>query len=233
MKSVGVIGGLGPETTAKFYLEVIFQCQTENQDQRPSIVISNVPMPFEVENDYIANRGIERCLPLLTSEAKRLESAGMDFLVMPCNTLHVFINEIRAAVHIPVISIVEETTRRIVADNFKKAGLISTSATVTNKLYDTQLEENGVEYLLPGAEAGEQTDAIIRRLFASEHLDADKMYLESVARELSDKGADCIVLACTDLQLLMPLDIAVPVLDTMKILAESTTRAILDKYNRR
>jgi aspartate/glutamate racemase len=53
MKSVGVIGGLGPETTSEFYLEVIFQCQSQNDKQRPLIVISSVPLLFEIERDLI------------------------------------------------------------------------------------------------------------------------------------------------------------------------------------
>src|SRR5665647_1369744 len=101
MKSVGVIGGLGPETTAEFYLEVIFQCQKRNDKQRPSIVISSVPLLFEIERDLIeSNTGKERYLPFLVDEARRLERSGVAFLVMPCNSLHVFINEIRESVAI-------------------------------------------------------------------------------------------------------------------------------------
>jgi aspartate racemase len=108
MKSVGVIGGLGPETTANFYSEVIFRCQKLNDIQRPSIVVGSVPLLFEIERDLIAhNTGIERYIPFLQDEAKLLEKAGVDFIVMPCNSLHVFIDDIRAAVSVPVLSIVE------------------------------------------------------------------------------------------------------------------------------
>ena len=110
MKSVGVIGGVGPETTSEFYLKVIFQCQKLNTIERPSVVIASVPLLFEIERDLLSsNKGKERYIPFLVNEAKRLEKSGVDFIVMPCNSLHVFINEIREAVKIPVLSIVEET----------------------------------------------------------------------------------------------------------------------------
>lgn len=80
MKSVGVVGGLGPETTAEFYLEVIFKCQKLNDTQRPLIVISSVPLLFEIERDLIAsNSGKERYIPFLKAEAQRLEKVALIF----------------------------------------------------------------------------------------------------------------------------------------------------------
>mgnify|MGYP001401601187 CR=1 FL=1 len=82
MKTVGVIGGLGPETTAEFYLDVVFACQRKSHTTRPGIIISSVPMPYEYEEDAISkNTGIERFIPFLVTEAKRLEKAGADFIV--------------------------------------------------------------------------------------------------------------------------------------------------------
>ena len=96
MKTVGIIGGLGPETTSEFYLDIVFSCQKKDRTARPPILISSVPMPYQIEEDAIEkNIGIERISPFLLTEAKRLEKAGADFIVMPCNSLHVFIEEIR------------------------------------------------------------------------------------------------------------------------------------------
>ena len=109
MKSVGIIGGLGPETTAKFYLELISSCQIYNKKAYPRILISSVALPYKIEKEaMVENKNIRKCLPFLLSEAKSLEKAGADFLVMPCNSLHVFIEDIRKTVNIPVLSILEE-----------------------------------------------------------------------------------------------------------------------------
>ncbi len=228
MKSVGIIGGLGPETTAQFYLEVIFQCQKQNQEQRPLIVISSVPLPFEIERDLISsNMGIERYLPFLIEEAKRLEASGVDFLVLPCNSLHVFIKDLRQSVNIPILSIVEETINYINREDYKKIGLISTAATVANGVYETQFKQSNLVYLVPDDMQAQQINNVIQRLVNGEHLNSDRSYLELVAEHLENQAVDSIALACTDLQLLLPIKSRVPVFDTMKILAAGTAQFIL------
>lgn len=228
MKSVGVIGGLGPETTAEFYLSVIFGCQKLNNIQRPSIVIGSVPLTFEIESDLIEkNHGKERYIPFLIAEARRLEKAGVDFIVMPCNSLHVFIEEIRKAVSIPVISIVEEVTNYLLAKEFKNAGLISTSATVANSVYETKFAEAGISVTTPDGLQKATMDKIIKRLVAGQHLNSDRETVHKIVGDLAEKNVDCVALACTDLQLLIPISNKVEVFDTMKILVDSTIKAIL------
>ena len=228
MKSVGVIGGLGPETTAEFYLEVIFQCQKRNAEQRPLIVISSVPLLFEIEKDLIeSNTGKERYIPYLVEEARRLERGGVDFLVMPCNSLHVFINEIRESVGIPVLSIVEETAGYLKKRNFEKVGLISASATVANSVYENKLRDEGIDYIAPDDLQRAKMDKIIQRLINGQHLNQDREFILDVVKDLSTQYVDCVALACTDLQLLLPSSSEVPIFDTMKVLAESTVETIL------
>ncbi|TAL56934.1 MAG: aspartate racemase, partial [Nanoarchaeota archaeon] len=106
MKTVGIIGGLGPETTSEFYLEIIFGCFSKNREVRPPILIWNVPLLYQIERDLLMkSEGEERYIPYLQDAARKLEKAGADFLVMPCNSLHIFIDEIRNSVSIPVLSI--------------------------------------------------------------------------------------------------------------------------------
>ena len=229
MKSVGVIGGVGPETTAKFYLEVIFGCQQLNGLQRPSILIGSVPLVFEIERDLIAsNTGIERYIPFLQDEARKLEKAGADFLVMPCNSLHVFVDEIRSAVSIPMVSIVEETIKYLKRNNISKVGLISTSATIVNQVYETKLTQNNIGFVTPNESQRERIDQIIQRLVDGVHSDDDRNFLVEVADKLSERGVSHVALACTDLQLLNPVSEKVVIFDTMKILADSTVSNILN-----
>ena len=124
MKTVGIIGGLGPETTSEFYLDIVFSCQKKSKTSRPGVIIASVPLPYKIEEDLITkNKGSERYIPFLVNEAKRLEKAGADFIVMPCNSLHVFIKEIRNAVDIPVLSIIEETVKFLKKNNLNNVGL--------------------------------------------------------------------------------------------------------------
>src|SRR5438270_128238 len=101
MKRLGIIGGFGPETTAEFYLEVVFGCLTVNKEIKPDITIMNVPLPYKIEEDLITkSSGEERYIPFLIDTAQKLERSGVELIVMPCNSLHIFIEEIRRAVNI-------------------------------------------------------------------------------------------------------------------------------------
>ena len=228
MKSVGIIGGLGPETTSEFYLKVIFQCQKQNTTQRPSVVIASVPLSFEIESDLIAfNKGKQRYIPFLINEAKRLEKSGVDFIVMPCNSLHVFIDEIRNAVEVPVLSIVEETINYLNENNMKNVGLISTSATIANNVYEDKLKENNIAFITPNDLQKAKMDKIIQRLVEGQHLNSDRELVLEVVEDLVKKKVDGVALACTDLQLLLPSSDKVNIFDTMDVLANATIKTIL------
>lgn len=228
MKTVGIIGGLGPETTAEFYLDVIFSCQKRDKTARPSVIIASVPLPYQIEEDAIAkNVGVERCLPFLVQEAKRLEKAGAEFIVMPCNSLHLFIKEIRESVSTPVLSIIEETVKFIKKNEFHKVGIVSTSATVRNKLYENALEQNSIGYEAPDDFQQEKMGKFILNLVTGQQNNKDREGLIAIINDFEDKNVDCVVLACTDLQLLIPKHPTLKIFDTMKILVDATVERIL------
>jgi len=228
MKTVGIIGGLGPETTSEFYLDIIFSCQKKSKTSRPGIIISSVPLPYEIEEDLITeNTGSERYIPFLIAEAQRLEKAGADFLVMPCNSLHVFIDEIRSAVKVPVLSIVEETVKFLQKNKFKKVGIVSTSATIENKLYETAFEKDRIAYETPNDFQQAKMGKFILNLVTGQQKNQDREELINIISDFENKNVDCVALACTDLQLLIPKHPTLKIFDTMRILADATVEKIL------
>ncbi|MEI6352367.1 MAG: amino acid racemase [Candidatus Nomurabacteria bacterium] len=228
MKSVGIIGGVGPETTSEFYLNVVFSCQKINRTNRPSVVIASVPLPYQIEDDAISkNIGIERCLPFLIQEAQRLEKSGVDFLVMPCNSLHIFIEDIRKSVEIPVLSIVEETVKFLQKNNFNTVGILSTSATIQNKLYENAFQKNNIGYETPDDFQQAKMGKIILNLVTGQQNNKDREGFIDIVNEFENKNVDCVVLACTDLQLLIPNHPNLKIFDTMNILAESAVNYIV------
>lgn len=227
MKTVGIIGGLGPETTAEFYLDLIFSTYKESKEQRPGILISSVPLPYQIEADLIErNEGSERYIPYLTKEAKRLERAGADFLVMPCNSLHVFIEEIRESVSIPVLSIIEETVSFVKDSGYKRVGIISTSATIQNKLYEKAFKEANIDYVTPDDYQQAKMGKIILNLVTGQQRNEDREEIIKIIDSFDTKDVDCVALACTDLQLLIPKHKNLEIFDTMKILADATVRKL-------
>lgn len=228
MKTVGIIGGLGPETTSEFYLDIVFSCQKKDKTARPPILISSVPLSYKIEEDAIArNIGIQRIMPFLTKEAQRLEKAGADFIVMPCNSLHVFIDDIRKSVSVPVLSIVEETVNFLKQENMNRVGIVSTSATVKNKLYENAFTQNNIEYVAPDNFQQAKMGKFILNLVTGQQKNQDREDLIGIINSFEDKKVDCVVLACTDLQLLIPSHPNIRIFDTMKIFADVTVRTIL------
>lgn len=223
MKTVGIIGGLGPEATAKFYLEIVSACSDLNEQSHPPILIYNVPLPLQLEKECIVKaKNEEKCLPFLIQAAKILEKGGADFLVMPCNSLHIFIKEIRKAVKIPVLSIVEETVKFLKKQNIKDVGILATSITINRGLYQLKLNGHDIREIVPNNQDQAKLGQIIYNLVIGHYTEADKQALDQITDSLVKKGAESIILACTDLQLLSPQHTKVRVFDTMQILVNST-----------
>jgi len=226
MKTLGIIGGLGPETTSEFYLELIFSCKKLNKINYPHILINSIDLPFNIEKDAIAEGvGEERCLPYLINAAKSLEKAGADFLVLPCNSLHIFINDIRNAVKIPVLSILEETSKFLKEQKVNKVGIIATPITIRNKLYEKSLKKNKIKQIIPNALDQVKIGKLIHNLVSSRYDNKDREILMKIIKNFTT--VKYVILACTDLQLLMPQNSEVKIYDTMKILVDATVRNII------
>lgn len=224
MKTVGIIGGLGPQTTADFFLEVISLCFKQNKINRPPMLIFNVPMIFDLEKRIVSGGNTEGFLKLLIDSALKLEKGGSDFIVIPCNSAHVFIEEVRNAVKIPVLSIVEEAVNFLSNKKVHKVGLLATGSTLNNNLFDAELRKNRILFETPNKLSQRKIEKIIDRLLAESELGNEKEELLEITKEIS---VECILLACTDLQQVLPNSSDLKIFDTMKILANAAIREIL------
>jgi len=227
MKTVGIIGGLGPETTSEFYLEIIFGCYEKNKDNRPPILIWNIPLKYKIEEDLLKKAiGEGRYMPYLIDAAKVLEKGGADFLVMPCNSLHIFIEEIRKAVKIPVLSIVEETIKFLKYKKISKVGILETSSSLKRKLYETALEKEGIKQIVPDDFSQAKIGKIVSNIVLNRHANKDRQEILKIINKFEEKDVKDVILACTDLQLLIP-NHKLKIYDTMKIFTEATIDYIL------
>jgi aspartate racemase len=226
MKTLGIIGGLGPETTAHFYMEIISLSAKINKKQRPSILIANVPMDLEVEGNFINHSiGGVKFLKLILESAISLEKGGADFLVMPCNTAHVFIEEIRNAVSIPVLSILDETVKFVEEENNKKVLLLATPSTIKNKLFDEKFTNKNIQILKPNEDDQELIGEIVNRILKNKQSNKDKLELLRIINGFRD--IDAVVLACTDLHILISKHRKIKIIDSMQVLAGASVRKII------
>lgn len=229
MRVVGILGGLGPETTSEFYLEVLLRYSKLNVKSRPRVLIDSVDMDLEAEEKFIKeNKSHPDYKRTLTLAARRLETAGADFLVIPCNSVHVFIDHIRSSVSIPVLSIVEETVEELNNLGYKRIGLMATSTTITNSIYGRLSKDKDVFYLCKDDQ--DSMDELIIKLVNKRHQKKDIRRIKGLVNKLNKENKlDCVLLACTDLQIAISDVRKSEVLDTMSILANATVREISAK----
>ena len=225
MKTAGILGGFGPQTTAKFYEAVFFACQKLNPTTKPHILISSVPLPFEIEQTAILkNEGVKKYLPYLIKEAQRLERAGADFIVLPCNSLHIHIDALQSNVLIPILSILEETAQFLTQHIIHKAGVLSTAMTASHLLYEKTLAKYEISCTHPTQEQQKSLNSIVFNLVNGSSTTNDRSTIETIMRSFKD--IDCLLLACTDLQLLDLHHPDLPTYDTMQILVDAAVREL-------
>jgi aspartate racemase len=229
MRTVGIIGGLGPETTAEFYLAIVFRCAQIAREHRPAILTWNVPLPYSVEEAALTKGAqVERYIPFLQDAAKRLEAGGADFLVMPCNTLHRFIEEIRASVNIPVLSVVDAVIDFLKDKKIDDVGLVATGITLESGFYQKALSQAGIKMRTPNEFQQAKLAKMIYGLVTNRYANHQRQELLEVIDELDRQGTRTILLACTDLQALVPHHPRIQIFDTMQILADSTVNEVCE-----
>lgn len=217
-KTIGILGGMGPEATAYLYLRVIQLFQQEYgavyDSDFPEINIINLPIPDVVEN--LNEQG--RVKRMLIGAVKKLEAYGVDFIAIPCNTVTHYINDMQAAVSISIINIVEETANEVLKSRVKRVGLLGTEATIKSRIYADLL--CGVRIFTLGQAEQAVTTKIIMDLLAGKKSVEDKERLEEYIQKLKSLGAEKIILGCTELPLLLKGN--ADVFDTLEILAKTT-----------
>ena len=215
MKTIGLIGGMSWESTRAYY-EIINQTVKERLGGLHSAKLLLYSMDFAELEPYQTRSEWDRASAMLTDAAQRLETAGADFLVLCSNTAHKIAPEISAAVSIPLLHIADAAVQAVQAAGVESVGLLGTRYTMTESFYTSVLERAGLRVLIP-EEA--EIDAIHRVIFDELCLgvvrEPSAQLLQTVIERLCARGAQGIVLGCTELNMLLkPEDAAVPMFDT-------------------
>lgn len=197
---LGILGGLGPLSSAYFY-ELITEHTRASRDQDHIDIILSSRSTTPDRTAYILGDSAEDPLPYMVEDAMLLERYGADAIVIPCNTAHYFIEEIRKAVSLPVPSIITETAEHIKRCGYRRALILATRGTVFSRSYQDELDRLGIEWAVPD-EAGQKivTDIIYGSVKRGKVPDPGELY--SVAEPMFASGCDCAILGCTELSVL-------------------------------
>ncbi len=197
-KVIGILGGMGPLATADLFQKITLHTAASCDQEHPRVCIDS--------NTNIADRtaallhGGADPVPEMVKSAKRLESIGADFLIMPCNTAHNYYEQVCAAVGIPVLHMIALTRDALKARGVKRAGLLATDGTVQTGIYQRTFAGSGVELLVP-EDADDQAavmDVIYNGVKAGD-LTHDVTAFRAACEHLLARGAEVLILGCTEL----------------------------------
>jgi aspartate racemase len=219
VRIIGLIGGMSWESTIPYYREI-----NETIRQRLGGLHSAKVVLYSV--DFHDVERLQHCGDwdaagtLLAGCARALEAAGADALVLCTNTMHKVAPAIEAAVRIPLLHIVEPTAVAIKAAGFSSVGLLGTRFTMQQQFFQDRLRaRHGLQVLVPDLQDQEIIHRIIyQELCLGRIIDASRGEYRRVIAGLIERGAQAIVLGCTEISLLIgPQDAAVPLFDTTSL----------------
>ena len=223
-KTIGIIGGMGPLATYDL-AEKILNNTVASCDQ------DNIPVLIDC-NTRIADRtaailhGGTDPRPELKKSAKRLESAGADVLMMACNTAHYFYDSVCEDIKIPVLHMPRLTAQLIFEMGVKKAGVLATDGTCQSGVYGDALKEEGIDPVYPSAEKQKIIMSLIYDHVKAGIMDFSDLDIDGVISEMKGKGAEVLILGCTELPMAFDLigETGIPAIDPTEVLARAAVR---------
>ena len=221
-KKIGILGGLSPESTVEYYLHITRAYTRRFGDYGyPEIIIYSVS--FQPYVDWPAEERWDLVAQGLGNAAKKLEAAGADFIIISTNTMHLVIDQIRASVKIPVLSLLDVVGEAVKQRGFKTVGLLGTAYTMEKGLYQNALGGQGIKVLVPEWDERKFINNVIyKELVAGQIKDESRTGYQKIIRNLAERGAQGIILGCTEIPLLIgEADAGLPLFDTTILHAEA------------
>lgn len=215
MKKIGLVGGISWTSTMDYYKFI-----NEGVNEKLGGLNFAECIVYSINFGDIYTQSWDNSFDLLYNACESLKKAGADGIALCANTAHLYADRLQDAIDLPIIHIVAETAKIIESKGLKKIGLLGTKFTMEMDFYRDKLESFGLEVLIP--EKQETRDYIqytLREELGVGFINpATKGKYKEIVKELIDRGAECIVLGCTEIPMLISQDdFTIPVFDTTKI----------------
>lgn len=223
-KIIGILGGMGPEASVYLYNTLINLSVkyfgAKNNDDFPEIVLHSIPVPDFISND----KSRLRALKMLKARVLGLNQLNVSFLAIACNTAHILLNKLQKLSNVPFVSMIDEAVRQIKANNHKKVGLLSTPSTMRYGLYQAPLLSLGIKTIIPTTRQQKSLEMIIRKVLENNAKEKHRFALIKIADSLKKRGAEGVILGCTELPLVFPKKYSLPLYNSVEILALALLR---------
>lgn len=228
MKTLGLIGGTSWHSTVDYY-RLINRGVHERLGEVNAARLVMFSLNMQEFKNIIDAGGWKAGENYLVPFAQKLEAFGAEGLVICANTPHIVADGIRAAVSIPLIHIVEATALVLAQKNVSTVGVLGTTFTMEQPFYRDMLEKHGIKMIVPEPEDRAWiNDNIFGELAAGVFRDETKQRYKELMRELGERGAQAVALACTEIPVLIkPEECPIPAFDTIAIHANAAVEWML------
>lgn len=229
MKTIGLLGGMSWESTVSYY-KTINQGVKARLGGLHSAKILLYSVDFQEVESLMRQGRWDAIADLLAQEARRIEAAGADFLLICTNTMHIVFSRIEAAVDIPLLHIADAAAEAIQSKGWKKVGLLGTAATMVEPFYkDRLLQKYGIGTVVPEPDDRRIVHSVIfNELCLGKIENQSRTEYLRIIRHLEGQGAEAVILGCTEIAMLVgPDHTAVPLLDTAEIHADQAVEMAL------
>ena len=229
MKTIGLIGGMSWESTIPYY-RIINEEVKNRLGGLHSAKIALYSVEFDEIEKCQSNGEWEKSGDILGNAAKAVESAGAEFLLICTNTMHKVVPQIASMIDIPIIHIADATADELEKNNTRSIGLLGTKYTMTQDFYKQRLIDRGIRVLIPDEGDIETVNTVIfDELCVGKISDVSREKLKEIITKLKCKGAEGVILGCTEIGLLIhQSDVDIPVFDTTVIHARKAAELAIE-----
>lgn len=221
-KILGVLGGMGPAASARFYTMLTEFTKAERDGDHMEILLHSLPA-IPDRTDFILGKSEASPLPFIRKAILKLGSCGAEIIAIPCNTAEFFYEELAKSCPLPILRTAYTACRFAHTKGVKKLGILATEGSVHAKIYEKHLLSFGISFSLPS----EKTQKAINTLIYSrikKAIPSESDILDFAACELCKNGCDAAVLGCTELSL-APHNIQDFYIDSLSVLAAESVKA--------
>ena len=224
MKTIGILGGLGPESTVTYYNYITRKYYDLRGDYAyPEIIIHSFNFQEFIDADFEQPGKV-------ASAIEGLSQAGADFVVAACNTIHLVYEEVCKNISIPWVSIMDAVAERIQEDRIQKVALLGTVFTMGKDFYPKVFSKYNIETVVPKATSHKViNDIIFGELVRAVITEESRRIVLDIIEELHQDGAEGVILGCTELPFLIrPEDISLPLYESTAIHAQKALSLALE-----
>lgn len=229
MKTIGLIGGMSWESTVTYY-QILNETVRDRLGGLHSAKLLLYSVDFAQIEEYQAKGQWNESAQVLAQAAENLEKAGADLLLICTNTMHKVAPQVQSRISIPLLHIAEATAGALKEAGISRVGLLGTKYTMTQDFYKAKLLEAGIDVLIPDEAGVELVNRVIyQELCLGIVKDSSRQQFVDIIRDLQARGAQGVILGCTEIGLLVSqADAPLPVFDTTRIHAETAALRALE-----